>query len=295
MSKLPNKFENAVLAILGDFKTGKVDFKQATKEIIQASGFYNEPKSTNPDTPTNTASVDAPEDLQDQVRAHIRNDKLFNWDEALSDNEMTYLEQLLLTFNPLCPPGSIGFEEQVRHIAKHRAGASTSQHRDVEVLTDALQDIDLESDFVDPPSNVKRCGEIARKALKKFVQSQSTPTPPLFLDKLRADNPYHVAYEQGHKTSELPFHVWNECCDMAATLLSEKGEGKKFKYLEESNSFHNDDDLATDAIDFYWRHCMDQLNKKDLGDIERKKYESIAKKLEEKLFPRLGCGFSGGV
>jgi hypothetical protein len=38
----------------------------------------------------------------------------------------------------------------------------------IEILTDALQDIDLESDFVDPPSTVKRCGEIARKALSEF-------------------------------------------------------------------------------------------------------------------------------
>lgn len=55
-------------------------------------------------------------DLQDQVREHINNDKLFDWREALTEVEMVFLQNLLLTFNPLCPPGSIGFEEQKRHI-----------------------------------------------------------------------------------------------------------------------------------------------------------------------------------
>lgn len=47
-------------------------------------------------------------DFQEQVRQHIRNDKLYNWDEALTDEEMLCLEQLLLTFNPKLPPGTLG-------------------------------------------------------------------------------------------------------------------------------------------------------------------------------------------
>lgn len=54
------------------------------------------------------------EDLQEQVRKHISAHDLFNWDEALTGEEMTYLENLLLTFAPIFYPGSIGFEKTVR-------------------------------------------------------------------------------------------------------------------------------------------------------------------------------------
>lgn len=56
-------------------------------------------------------------DLQNSVREHIKQDNLFDWHEALTENEMTYLENLLLTFCPLFPPGSIGYEQQRKHIA----------------------------------------------------------------------------------------------------------------------------------------------------------------------------------
>jgi hypothetical protein len=53
------------------------------------------------------------------------------------------------------------------------AGAlSVRQQGGVDYLVDALRDIDLEADFVDPPSTVKRCGEIARKALTKYYETQ---------------------------------------------------------------------------------------------------------------------------
>lgn len=53
------------------------------------------------------------------------------------------------------------------------AGAnSVRQQGDVGYLVDALRDIDLEADFVDPPSTVKRCGEITRKALTKYYETQ---------------------------------------------------------------------------------------------------------------------------
>src|SRR5690349_13659650 len=38
-------------------------------------------------------------------------------------------------------------------------------------------------------------------------------------------------------------------------------------------------DLALEAMDFYWRHCIDQLERKDLGDVERKNFESLRNKL----------------
>jgi hypothetical protein len=44
-----------------------------------------------------------------------------------------------------------------------------------------------------------------------------------------------------------------------------------------------DDDLVTDALSCYWRFCKSELQKKDLGDIERKNYESIEKKVRERL------------
>lgn len=62
--------------------------------------------------------IELPDDLHKQVMDHIRNYKHFDWDEALSGNEMSLLEDMLMTFNPLCPPGSAGFEEQKRHIER---------------------------------------------------------------------------------------------------------------------------------------------------------------------------------
>jgi hypothetical protein len=44
-----------------------------------------------------------------------------------------------------------------------------------------------------------------------------------------------------------------------------------------------DDDIVTDALSCYWRFCKSELEKKDLGDIERKNYESIEKKVRERL------------
>lgn len=68
-------------------------------------------------TPIASNDEDEWVDLQEQVRKHIK-EQLFDWDEALTGEEMIYLENLLLTFNPLCPVGSIGFEEQKKHIER---------------------------------------------------------------------------------------------------------------------------------------------------------------------------------
>ena len=64
------------------------------------------PKETKQEIPV--------ENLQEQVRKHIASHDLFDWNEALTDNEITYLENLLLTFAPIFPPGSIGFDESVK-------------------------------------------------------------------------------------------------------------------------------------------------------------------------------------
>ena len=45
------------------------------------------------------------------------------------------------------------------------------------------------------------------------------------------------------------------------------------------------DELALEAMDFYWRALTDKLNSKDLGDIERRNYENIAAKLHKALKP----------
>lgn len=43
------------------------------------------------------------DDFYSQVKEHIKNGTLFNWEESLTNNEMEYLEQLLLTFKPDLP------------------------------------------------------------------------------------------------------------------------------------------------------------------------------------------------
>jgi uncharacterized protein YfeS len=57
--------------------------------------------------PLDTATEDYP-DLLQQVRAHIKSHKLFNWDEALTGYEMELLEDLLLTFSPKLRQGTVG-------------------------------------------------------------------------------------------------------------------------------------------------------------------------------------------
>jgi len=46
-----------------------------------------------------------------------------------------------------------------------------------------------------------------------------------------------------------------------------------------SISMAKENDCVLEAVDFYWRHCIEQLERKDLGDIERKNYEVLKRKL----------------
>lgn len=39
------------------------------------------------------------------------------------------------------------------------------------------------------------------------------------------------------------------------------------------------DELILESLDFYWRHCTEKLQRKDLGDIERMNYGKITAKL----------------
>lgn len=71
--------------------------------------FYNSGQSVEP-----IDNVEGETDLQDQVREHIKQHDLFDWDEALTGEEMIYLENLLLTFMPIVPPGSIGYEKLMK-------------------------------------------------------------------------------------------------------------------------------------------------------------------------------------
>lgn len=87
----------------------------SVKRFEEATGYENKNLKW---LKTIQSSLKEETDLHQQVIDHIRNYKLFDWDEALSDNEMSLLEDMFMSFNPLCPPGSIGFEEQKRHIEK---------------------------------------------------------------------------------------------------------------------------------------------------------------------------------
>lgn len=39
------------------------------------------------------------------------------------------------------------------------------------------------------------------------------------------------------------------------------------------------EELAIDAMDFQWRHCIKELERKDLGDIEKRSYEKLRDRL----------------
>lgn len=55
-------------------------------------------------------------DLQEQVKEHISGDNNFDWHEALTENEMTFLVDLLLTFRPKnYLPAQSGSGEEQRH------------------------------------------------------------------------------------------------------------------------------------------------------------------------------------
>lgn len=85
-------------------------------------------------TPSPTA-----EDLQEQVRNHIKADR-FNWNEALTGNEMLFLENLLLTFCPITQPGSIAYEKWKSHIAASQPAAKeATQEEAVELLKEIVE------------------------------------------------------------------------------------------------------------------------------------------------------------
>lgn len=70
-------------------------------------------------------------------------------------------------------------------------------------------------------------GPIKKSSLLQIVENvldntQSTPTHPGIVDKLRNSSPYN--YEQPEEIAGE--RIWNECCDTLASLLSEKGEDK---------------------------------------------------------------------
>lgn len=88
---------------LPDKQPDEYPFKTLQEEHDHLMTFNQEP-----DKPKS----EAVEDLQDQVRRQIKEHDLFNWHEELSEEEMIYLENLLLTFCPIFPKGSIGYEKQ---------------------------------------------------------------------------------------------------------------------------------------------------------------------------------------
>lgn len=90
--------------------------KEFGKRICARCGQYEgEPQTSLPE---GVSAEGMSDDLLVQVREHIRKDNLFDWHEALSENEMTYLENLLLTYAPQFPVGSIGYNEQRKALTK---------------------------------------------------------------------------------------------------------------------------------------------------------------------------------
>jgi hypothetical protein len=232
------------------------------RKVARLAMMENDVMALLDESPTtvDVSAEEGVEDLQEQVRAHIRNDKLFDWDEALSGNEMTHLEQLLLTFNPLCPPGSIGYEEQVRHIARHRGALSVRQQgdagklvlwngiegemEDVESLEHARKwlienyteegihpDIELCEVYRQVGSVVVVDGKKPGTSRIEVQPTQSTPTPPGIVEQLRKANPFNRAeYNSMYNDGYL------NACENLATLLSEdKGQKKEsFESLDDN-------------------------------------------------------------
>ena len=58
---------------------------------------------------------------------------------------------------------------------------------------------------------------------------------------------------------------------------------KAWQSTQQSDAVEETNELALEAMDFYWRALTDKLNGKDLGDIERKNYEVLTAKLYKLL------------
>lgn len=102
-------------------------------------------------------------DLQDQVREHIKQHDLFDWNEALTGEEMTYLENLLLTFMPIVPPGSIGYEKLMK--AYEIKQPPTNINKWIEDAFDAGRNLEYEIPFgIVPPKS-----ETKEQFLKRFL------------------------------------------------------------------------------------------------------------------------------
>lgn len=110
------------------------------------------------------------DDLQRQVKEHIKNYKHINWYEFLSENEMDYLVDLFMIWNPLFNPGSVGFEEQKRHIEKHQPTIPLSVI-EVEELQDKIVDIICENIEEDSDHTLRGTRDAAIK-ITKLLQSQ---------------------------------------------------------------------------------------------------------------------------
>jgi hypothetical protein len=110
-----------------------------------------------------------PDDLLDQVRKHIKADNLFDWHEALTENEMEYLENLMLTFCPLFPPGSMGQKKQDEHAKKLSQPAS--QQPSGEGLEDsrAVDEKEMWADVNDMSNLIDNYDEWLIKVTEKYT------------------------------------------------------------------------------------------------------------------------------
>lgn len=105
--------EKHKMLLLVPVESEKDFISEGMKMISMANSMFG---NSNKDKEQHKQEV-FPDDLQNQVRDHIASHDLFHWHEALTENEMTYLENLLLTFCPLFPKGSIGYNKWIDYLS----------------------------------------------------------------------------------------------------------------------------------------------------------------------------------
>lgn len=123
-----------------------------------------------------------------------------------------------------------------RLLNAYKAGANSSQHvgdalstHEILKLSDQiLTDIKKDKNNI---TNLLTDSEITsyntgfHTGFCRGYSHKSTPIPPLFLDKLKAANPYRAEYGNPKPLKSI---IWDECVGMAETILRSKGkeEGK---------------------------------------------------------------------
>jgi hypothetical protein len=214
MNTLKNQeFETALLTILGEFKVGEIDFKQASKEITQAAAYYNKP----PESPT---AVDVPREEMVEEFAPFG--------EKPDESTEGLIKELLSKKWPDNQP----FWDNHRKAFKEgfTAGAlSVRQQGEWQICPKCNG-----TKILHPPYEVRGSAIVTGacdvcSGVGMVVRPQSTPTPPGIIDKLRAANPYEKLNCNFQPEQQWAAQgAWKECCDTLAKLISEdKGQKKE--------------------------------------------------------------------